>query len=41
MNEAAFFRLINAQVRVVNGFSSGVCHKFSWGLKVGAEAPWD
>ena len=28
MNETAFFRLINAQVGIVNGLSSGVCHNF-------------
>jgi hypothetical protein len=29
MNETALFRLINAQVGIVDGLSSGVCHIFS------------
>jgi hypothetical protein len=29
MDKTALFRLINAQVGIVNGLSSGVCHKFS------------
>jgi hypothetical protein len=29
MDKTALFRLIDAQVGIVTGLSSGVCHKFS------------